>query len=306
MAKKESPASEGEALAAFLSELEGVHEVKEIAGWETGFPKLSGVLNGLPPGLTLLIGPPGYGKTAFAKQLLDQVAERNSVPGLFFTFSEKKDDLRIRTLARLSGLETREIRRGAGYLLHSYGAPKRPMIDAEQMPASWKKLKQAAEEAKDWLDRLYLFECHHRTALSDIERSARSVVKIKGSAQACVVIDDSQRLGDPGSAVEARLPLVAERLGELAMKLDLPLLATWPDLAATAATKPAPEEWAERVASAATIIVMAEDAERSRQFTEPKRAVTFHIVRNRGGEKALLQFNFSPGLSKFTEVGTSP
>ena len=41
MAEKEPPASEGEALAAFLSELEGVHEVKEIAGWDTGFAALS-------------------------------------------------------------------------------------------------------------------------------------------------------------------------------------------------------------------------------------------------------------------------
>ena len=37
-------------------------------------------------------------------------------PALFFACAEKKDDLRVRTLARLSGLETREIRRGAGYL----------------------------------------------------------------------------------------------------------------------------------------------------------------------------------------------
>ena len=58
MAKKEPPASEGEALAALLSELESVREVKEIAGWETGFPRLSAALNGLLPGLTLRIGPP--------------------------------------------------------------------------------------------------------------------------------------------------------------------------------------------------------------------------------------------------------
>ena len=41
MAEKEPPASEGEAVAAFLSELGNVHEVKEIAGWETGFAALS-------------------------------------------------------------------------------------------------------------------------------------------------------------------------------------------------------------------------------------------------------------------------
>jgi replicative DNA helicase len=302
MADKERPISEGEALDSFLARLQSVHEVKEIAGWETGFPKLSAALNGISPGLCLLIGPPGCGKTAFAGQLLDQVTQLTSVSGLCFTFSESKDDLRIRTLARLSGVETREIRRGPAYLLHWYGVPKRRTTDPEVMPPSWDRLKRAAEEAKGWLDLLYLFECDHRTTLRDIEKRTRAVVKIKGSARACVVIDDAQRLGERGFSVEARLPLVAERLEELAMKLDIPLLATWPALTASASTNIAPEEWAERVAGANAIIVMEEDAERTKQFTEPKRAITLHIVKNRGGEKTTINFDFSPGLSTFAEA----
>ena len=84
----------------------------------TGFSHLSRILDGILPGLYLLIGPPGVGKTSFAKQLLDQVAKHNTVPGVFFTFAERKKELRIKTLARLSGLENREIRRGGAYLLH--------------------------------------------------------------------------------------------------------------------------------------------------------------------------------------------
>ncbi len=289
--------SEAEELDSFLAELESSGEVKEIAGWQTGFPKLSAALNGLLPGLTLLIGPPACGKSAFAKQLCDQVARHNSVPALFFAFGAKKADLRIRTLARLSGLESREIRRGSGYLLHWYGAPKRPMTQAEQMPASWEKLKQAAEEAKNWLDLLYVFECDERTAFSDIEQRIRAVREIKGSSRALVVIDDSQRLGDSGSSLDARLPLVVERLHDLALRLDLPLLAAWPDLRPAAA----PQEWAERVTGADVVVVMEADAERTKQLTEPKQAITLHIVKNRGGEKGTLRFDFSPALSQFTE-----
>ncbi len=295
--EKERLKSEAEELDSFLAELQSSSEVKEIAGWQTGFPKLSAALNGLLPGLTLLIGPPACGKSAFAKQLCDQVARHNSVPALFFAFGAKKADLRIRTLARLSGLESREIRRGSGYLLHWYGAPKRPMTQAEQMPASWEKLKQAAEEAKNWLDLLYVFECDERTAFSDIEQRIRAVREIKGSSRALVVIDDSQRLGDSGSSLDARLPLVVERLHDLALRLDLPLLATWPALRPAAA----PQEWAERVAGADVVIVMAADAERTKQLTEPKQAITLHIVKNRGGEKGTLRFDFSPALSQFTE-----
>jgi len=295
--EKERLKSEAEELDSFLAELQSSSEVKEIAGWQTGFPVLSAALNGLLPGLTLLIGPPACGKSAFAKQLCDQVARHNSVPALFFAFGAKKADLRIRTLARLSGLESREIRRGSGYLLHWYGAPKRPMTQAEQMPASWEKLKQAAEEAKNWLDLLYVFECDERTAFSDIEQRIRAVREIKGSSRALVVIDDSQRLGDSGSSLDARLPLVVERLHDLALRLDLPLLATWPDLRPAAA----PQEWAERVTGADVVVVMEADAERTKQLTEPKQAITLHIVKNRGGEKGTLRFDFSPALSQFTE-----
>ena len=298
MAKKERPISEAEELDSFLVVLQSSGEVREIAGWESGFAALSRLLNGISPGLCLLIGPPACGKSAFAKQLLDQVARHNSVPALFFAFAEKKADLRIRTLARLSGLESREIRRGAGYLLHQYGAPKRRSEDPEQLPASWEKLRSAAEQAKSWLDLVYVSECDETTKLDDIEQRVREVRELRRSQRVMVVIDDSQRLGDPGSSLDARLPLIVERLQDLAVRLDLPLLATWPDLQPATA----PQQWVERVAGADVIIVMEEDAERTKQLTEPKRAVALHIVKNRGGERGTLSFDFFPPFSKFTEA----
>lgn len=65
-----------------------------------------------------------------------------------------------------------------------------------------------------------------------------------------------------------------------------------------------PVEWADRAAGANAIIVMEEDTERSKQFAEPKRAVRLHVVKNRGGETATIDFDFSPGLSKFGEQGS--
>ena len=125
MAEKEAPFSEAEELDDFLAELENEPVIKEIAGWDLGFPNLSRSLNGVLPGLYLLIGPPSCGKTAFAKQLCDQIAQLNAVAAMFYSFSEAKKELRIRTLARLSGLESREIRRGSSFLLHWYGVPKK-------------------------------------------------------------------------------------------------------------------------------------------------------------------------------------
>ncbi len=53
--------SEGAQLDEILAELQQQHQVKEISGWETGFANLSRALDGIMPGLYLLIGPPACG-----------------------------------------------------------------------------------------------------------------------------------------------------------------------------------------------------------------------------------------------------
>jgi replicative DNA helicase len=113
MTERQPLRSEGEELQGLLDELQREHDIKEISGWDTGFANLNRALDGFLPGLYLLIGPPACGKTSFAKQLFDQVVMQNSMPGIFFSFAERKKELRIKTLARLSAVENRDIRRGS-------------------------------------------------------------------------------------------------------------------------------------------------------------------------------------------------
>ena len=283
--------SEGAEIDGFIAELEAACEVKEVAGWRSGFPALDRALNGLSRGLYLLVGPPASGKTALAKQLADQVVRLNDGAALFITFAETKNDLRVRTLARLSGLETREIRRGAGYLLHAYGVAKRP--GADEPPAGWDKLKTVAAEAKSWLARLYLVECDLRTTYEDIERRVSAARQEDNSQRLLVVVDDAQRLGDAALAIDARLPLVVERLSDLAVRCDLPLVATWPEL-----DSGAPERWAERAAGADAVMVLR-DERSSDAFT---RRLALHIVKNRGGEKTKLDFDLTENLTKIIQA----
>jgi hypothetical protein len=93
MADETRTVSEGAALDEFLDELQRQHEVREIAGWDTGFAALNGALDGILPGLYLIVGQPACGKTAFAKQLLDQVAMLNDALAIFFSFAESKNEL---------------------------------------------------------------------------------------------------------------------------------------------------------------------------------------------------------------------
>ncbi len=301
MGQKPPLYSDGEELDSFLEELEARDEVTEFAGWDSGFINLNSSLNGILPGLYLLIGPPSCGKTAFAKQLCDQIAMYNSVPAIFFTFTEQKKDLRIRTLARLSGLENREIRRGSSFVRHWYGVPKG--ADADELPPSWEKLLSEAGEARGWLNLLYTVECQEKTILKEIAADILRIKEIKESDQVMVVVDDSQRLGPRDLPINARLPLIIEQLQELAMTLQVPMLATWPDLGREESpNRPTAREWGERVASADVVLVMENDMERTKALTEPSRAITLHIVKNRRGEKATLSFDFHPSFSNFEEV----
>jgi replicative DNA helicase len=283
--------SEGAEIDGFVAALEAAHDVRDVAGWRSGFAALDRALNGLSRGLYLLIGPSGSGKTAFAKQLADQMLRVNDIAALFFTFAELKDDLRVRTLARLSGLETHEIRRGAGYLLHNYGAAKQP--GADEPPAGWDKVKAVAAEAKSWLARLYIIECDLTSTYDGIERQVAAVRQAANTQHLLAIIDDAQRLGDGSIAIDARLPLVVERLSDLAARLELPLLATWPE-----SDRDPPQRWAERAPGAAAVMVLRDNGS-SDAFT---RRLELHIVKNRGGEKAKVAFDFTENLSKIIQV----
>ena len=300
MAAKLSLRSEGAELDAVLDELQREHQVKEISGGDSGFANLNRVLDGILPGLYLLIGPPGVGKTCFAKQLLDQVAERNCAPAIFFSFAESRKELRIRTLTRLSGLDNREIRRGSAYLLHWYGVPRLGSNEAEQLPPSWEKLKRMAEEARSWLDAIYLVECQRNSSVAQIESQVGDVIATTGSKPGIIVIDDCQRLGEAHQQLDARLPIVMEQLQELAAICKAPLVATWPDLDANAGALP--QRWSENIPNADVVMVMQMDLERTKKLTQSNQAIIIHMVKNRGGEKGRLAFDFFPSFSRFEEA----
>ncbi len=298
MMEDQLPFSEGEELDALLQDLQSRGEIKEIAGWETGFPRLSRSLNGILPGLHLIIGAPSCGKTTFAKQLCDQIAQHNRVPALFFSLGETKRALRARTLARLSGLENRAILRGSSFLLHWYGVPKREVGEPEELPPSWERLKQAAEKARSWLDLVYLFECHRRTGIKEITEQIGRFKEMHQSTRLLLVIDDSQRLASSELPFDDRLPIVAEELQGLAIDCRAPVIATWPDVKKTIS----PFEWVERVPCAEVVILMENDLERAKTLTEPNRALNLHIVKNRGGQKEIVAFDFFAAFSKFSET----
>jgi replicative DNA helicase len=300
MDEKNLPLSEAEELDSLLDELAADASVREIAGWRSGFAGWDRLLSGILPGFSLLVGPPACGKTTFVKQLCDQVAMLNAVPVAFCALGESKLDLRVRTHARLSGLENREIRKGRSFVLHSYGVPKASAGDAD-LPPSWRKLEVGASEARSWLARIYMLEGSDKVGLSEIREHVAGIMQRANGARVFIVIDDVQRLEAREPDLHKRLLLIADQLHGFCRQMDLSLLAVWPDFEESSSNAWA---WGEKVPGANMVMVMANDPERSRKLTEPNRAINLYIVKNREGEKAMLQFDFQPAFSRFDEVIT--
>lgn len=75
-------------------------------GYRTGFDKLDKLTRGLKPGVFILAAPPSAGKTTFIKQMADQVADLNEgVPVLFLSYEQSAAELRIKSMARLGGID---------------------------------------------------------------------------------------------------------------------------------------------------------------------------------------------------------
>ena len=89
---------ESELIDDFIKEL-----AKRRLGLATCYASLDSLTDGLHPGVTVIAAPPGAGKTTFCKQLADQVAEYEQSPVLFFSFEQSAAELRIKSLARMSG-----------------------------------------------------------------------------------------------------------------------------------------------------------------------------------------------------------
>jgi replicative DNA helicase len=63
-----------------------------------------------------------------------------------------------------------------------------------------------------------------------------------------------------------------------------------------------PQRWSENIPNADVVLVMQMDLERTKKLTEPNQAIVLHIVKNRGGEKGELAFDFFPSFSRFKEA----
>lgn len=292
--------SEGEELPAYLASLKAQQDpTRSYLGLNTGFEHFNNVANGLTSGLYVFGAAPSVGKTTVIKQFADQVVELNSgAVCAIFSYEQSRDELRVKTLSRLSGIENRDILRGR--------------LDPNS--DGWKKVEAAYAGFQKIAGRQYVIEAGRemtpdriRLALTQIRRATKAdhIVAFIDYLQ---IVPTEADFKDPRGKVDfvvSELRRVARDLGVGVVALssvgrvsyDAPSLSSFKESGGV--------EYGADIG-----VTMSLDKDKSSttngedtiQGTRRKwQRVFFDVVKNRNGEKARIRMKFYKAVSYFVE-----
>lgn len=288
-----------EAIAAegFLDALDARRaDGRDFLGLDCGFRHLNHVLNGLPDGVIILAGAPSCGKTTLAKQIADTVAEVEKVPVLFYSFEQSAEELRIKSLSRLSSVNSRHIWKGrAGNL-------------------EWKKVEAAAGEYLQGTGPyLTIIEAGRKDTVEAIRAAAIMAQRKAGGGRVLLVLDYLQIIPagkEAPDAIREKIDANLSELRRLSRDLKSPVLVvSSQNREAYKENKPptlaALKESGGIEYSADAVICLWRDKEESERLTEKYKRLTVrveaHVLKNRNGELSKIKLDFTPEWSLFME-----
>lgn len=297
--------TEGEELDAYFADLEARQSVdNDFQGLDTGFGHLNRVINGLTAGLLVLGASPSTGKTTLAKQIADTVLEKHpDAACLFVSLEQSKEELRVKTLSRLSGVENRDIQRGR--------------LDTMTFASAWTKVVEAKDAFAQWAGRLQVLEGDRMTTVDRIRLAALQLRQKTHADRLFIVVDYLQIIPTDASFADIRqkVGFVASELRRIGRDLDAPVLAVASVNRASYGSKGgamnAYKESGDIEFTGDVAMVMVEDKEAAKGeenylgVMRKWKTVYLDIVKNRNGEKARVEFRFFPEVSRFKEVAKS-
>lgn len=314
--------SEADEMPGFLDILASRRtDGREWSGLDSGFRHFNEVFNGLQ-GLIVLAAAPSCGKTTLAKQIADNVAEKEKVPVLFFSYEQGAEELRIKSLARLSKVNSRMICKGRG--------------DA----TAWGMVKEAADKYRQGPGSLLKIVEADGTFTPDRIRGLILAEKVKRPGRVLVVIDYLQlvpaadpQTGRPFPSVKERMDFVLSELRRISRDLDAVVLTISSMNREGYKEKPEGGSNKNRGAKKPSLAVLKEsggieygadivvclvkDYKESAEMTErankgkkdgdPNRQtlarVEAYVLKNRNGELATIHLDFMPAWAEFETQG---
>ena len=172
----------------------------DISGLSTGYRNLDIALNGLLPGITILSGRPGSGKSAALINLSLNVSEYH--PVCYFSAESPQTEFMDRCTANLSGIDSRIIQSGSMQRHH-----------LQYFHEAQEKLKNR---------KLFVYEKPGMT-ITEIRSIARKAVRDHGVK--LLAVDYAQIIFVPGAKdMTHRVREVSSQLRQLAVDLEVPVL----------------------------------------------------------------------------------
>lgn len=288
---------EADDAADFIDVLEARrNDKRDFLGLDSGFKHLNEVFNGLTEGVFILSGAPSTGKTTLAKQIADHVAEAEKTPVLFWSFEQSKEELRIKSLARLSSVDARALWKG------------RTGDD------NWAKIRQADREYREGPGRwLTIIEAGRDDTLDRIRNVALMAKHKAGDGQILLILDYLQIIPSGNDAPESLREKVDRNLSELrrlSRDLKSPILVISSQNREAYKSNKQPTLAALKESggieySADAVLCLWRDRQESEKLTvkfkrDTIRVKTF-VLKNRNGELATVNLDFTPAWARFTE-----
>ena len=264
---------------------------RAVMGIESGFRALDEILNGLGPGLHLLAGAPGVGKTTFALQMSISACLRG-IPVIYVTYENSARNLLLKAICARAGLVPRDFERG--------------MAHAEQL----QQIKATAKELRPSLVFLEIIEGSMSLQLSEVRGRIRKALQ-RHNAHSCLVIYDYLQRAAPAEGqkeVRTNVSSLAGHLRDLANRLDCPVLAICSQNRAEgnygtnrggSASLTSLKESGDLEYSADSVMFLIRNEQR--MATHPAIAVDLTLSKNRFGPVGSIPLIFRPDVGVFRE-----
>ena len=265
-------------------------------GLDCGFRHLNEVLNGLTEGVFILAGAPSCGKTTLAKQLADTVAVTEKVAVLFYSFEQSAEELRIKSLSRLSSVNSRDIWKG------------------RTGSENWSRIEKAAEDYRRGPGPyLSVIEAGRKDTVEAIRAAALMAKRRAGDKPVLLILDYLQIIPAGKAAPDAlreRIDWNLSELRRLSRDLKSPVLVISSEnreayKGNNPPTLAALKESGGIEYSADAVICLWRDNKESERLTKDFNRKTVrveaHVLKNRNGELAKVKLDFTPVWALFTE-----
>jgi len=293
--------TEDKAVIGLLERLiERKNNDREYIGLDSGLTHLNTFFNGLPAGLFVLAGAPSTGKTTLAKQIADYVAKKEKTPVLFWSFEQPKEDLQIKSFARMASINSREIYNGT--------------MEKED----WNRVVKANKDYIEGAGRyLTIIEANRKDNLDRIRTTAQMAQYKAGGKPILIIIDYLQlipALPDAPDNKREQIDMNLTELRRLARDLNSPVLVLSSmnrksidndkDPALTSLKESGGIEY-----SADGVLILQKEKENKALSKDVRRetlVVECFILKNRNGGLGRIILHFTPSWSLFTEERIEP